>query len=73
MFYAIFDVVGMIVFATGVLWFAQERALIIPNFPTSKPEAIAAILSGGLLMFWAATRILRELLKMLAKNAQRSL
>ena len=62
LFYAIFDVVGMFVFATGALWLTQGTNLLLSGFPTSKAEAIAATAAGVFLMFWAATQILRELL-----------
>ncbi|MBL8416222.1 MAG: hypothetical protein JNM42_17475 [Propionivibrio sp.] len=63
MFYAIFDVVGMVSFASGALWFAQGQSLFIPDFPSSMAGALAAIIAGLLLMLWAAAQILRELIK----------
>ena len=62
LFYAIFDVVGMFVFATGALWLTQGTNLLLSGFPTTRLEAIAATAAGVFLMFWAATQILRELL-----------
>ena len=68
--YAIFDVAGMALFATGAMWLAQRQALFIRAFPTSMAEAVAATLAGLLLMFWAAAQILRELLTRPADNAR---
>ena len=69
LFYVIFDVGGMLVFATGAMWLAQ--GLFTPNFPTSKAEAVCAAAVGLVFMFWAATKILRELLNQSANNAQK--
>lgn len=63
MFYAIFDVVGMVFFASGALWFARGESLFIPDFPSTMFEALATIIGGLLLMLWAAAQILRELIK----------
>ena len=60
--YAVFDVAGMVLFATGVLWLAQGQSLFVSGFPTSRAEAIMATIAGLVLMLWAASRILRELL-----------
>jgi hypothetical protein len=63
MFYAIFDVVGMVFFASGALWFARGQSLFIPDFPSTFLGALAGIIGGLLLMLWAAAQILRELIK----------
>jgi len=63
LFYALFDVLGMVVFATGGAWFSTGKTLFIPNFPSSAFEAVLAILAGVALMIWAAAQILRELIK----------
>ena len=68
--YAIFDVAGMVLFATGALWLAQGKALFVAGFPTSMIEAIAVLVAGLALMLWAASRILRELLKRPANDAR---
>jgi hypothetical protein len=68
LFYAIFDVVGTVMFATGAMWFAQGQSLFIPDFPTSAAEAVTTLACGLVLMLWAASRILRELSKRPAKN-----
>lgn len=66
--YAIFDVAGMVLFATGALWLAQGQALFIAGFPTSTTEAIAALVVGLGLMLWSAAQILRQLIKPPAGN-----
>ncbi len=57
------DIVGMVLFASGAMWFAYGKPLFIPGFPGSMVEAGTATAGGLALMFWAASRILRELLK----------
>jgi hypothetical protein len=61
--FAVIDVAGMVLFATGAMWFAHGQPLFIRDFPTNPIEAGAAIAGGLLLMFWAAARILRALLR----------
>lgn len=68
--YAIFDIVGMVFLATGALWLAHGQSLFVSGFPTSTAEALAACFGGLVLMLWAASQILRELLKRPAANAQ---
>ena len=70
--YAIFDVAGMVLFSTGAMWLAQGQALFISGFPTSSMEAIAVLVVGLVLMFWAAAQILRELLKRPTNNTLES-
>ena len=61
--YAIVDVVGMVVFASGALWLTQGTNLFVSDFPADKMQAIVATAGGVFLMFWAATQILRELIR----------
>ncbi|WP_153111916.1 hypothetical protein [Propionivibrio limicola] len=63
LFFAAFDIAGMVLFATGAFWFAQRQPLFIPDFPSSLFEAATSALAGLALMFWSAAQILRELLK----------
>ena len=62
LFYAIFDVVGMVAFATGALWLLREQHLFVRDFPTSAPQAVLALFGGLLLMGWSIAMILRELI-----------
>ena len=61
--FAVVDVAGMVLFATGAMWFANGQPLFVPGFPTGVLTAGASLVGGVLLMFWAASRILRELLR----------
>lgn len=61
--YGVLDVSGMTLFASGAVWLAQDQLQFLPGFPSSTSESIAALIGGIVVMFWAATRILRELLK----------
>ena len=71
--FAVVDVAGMVLFATGAMWFAHGTPLFIPNYPNDPFEAGVALAGGLLLMVWAAARILRELLKQTAgKNGEQS-
>ena len=63
LFYALFDVAGMVIFATGGAWFKTGKDLFVPNFPGNAFEAGLAIVVGIALMVWAAAQVLREMLK----------
>ena len=71
--FAAVDIAGMVLFATGAMWFAHGTPLFIPNYPNAPFEAGIALAGGLLLMVWAAARILRELLKQTTgKNGEQS-
>lgn len=61
--YALIDVLGMLLFSTGVMWLARRQGLFLHDFPQGFPDALAVTLAGLVLMVWAVSRILRELLK----------
>jgi hypothetical protein len=61
MLYALLDVAGMLVFASGLMWLVRQETLFIPAFPTSTASAVITVLAGFALMLWSAARILREL------------
>jgi hypothetical protein len=61
--YALLDVAGMVLFASGALWLIQKQSLFINGFPANLAEGVVGLLAGLLLMFWAAAKILRELIK----------
>lgn len=63
MLYALVDVAGMVILATGGAWFKTGTSLFIANFPTNAFEATAAVLVGAAIMIWAAAQVLREMLK----------
>lgn len=62
MLFAVVDVVGMVCFATGAMWLVRRQPLFIPDFPTHWAQALGVLIAGLLLMFWAAGRILREMI-----------
>ena len=71
--FAAVDIAGMVLFATGAMWFAHGTPLFIPNYPNDPFEAGVALAGGLLLMVWAAARILRELLNQTTgKNGEQS-
>ena len=61
MCYALLDAVGMLVFASGLMWLARHETLFIPGFPTGTGTAVLTVVAGIALMVWSAARILREL------------
>jgi hypothetical protein len=63
MCYALLDAVGMLVFASGLMWLARHETLFIPDFPTGTITAVLTVIAGIALMVWSAARILRELAK----------
>ncbi|WP_234087276.1 hypothetical protein [Azonexus sp. R2A61] len=68
--YALADVFGLTCVALGAGWLATGKALF-GGFPTSTADAVVALLGGVVVMFWAITRILRELNKQSPEMQQR--
>ncbi|KFB67477.1 hypothetical protein [Candidatus Accumulibacter vicinus] len=60
--YALLDVAGMLVLASGAMWLARGQTLFIPDFPASTPGAVLSVVGGIALMVWAVAGILRELI-----------
>ena len=63
LFYAVFDVLGMLVFASGTTWLAKGQVLFLKSLPGNTFEALLMSAAGLALMLWAAAQILRELIK----------
>ncbi len=63
--YALLDVLGTLIFASGALWLFRQRALLIDGFPGSTPTALLALVAGGALMLWSVAQILRQILRQL--------
>ena len=61
--YAALDALGVVFFACGILWLTQNKAMFFSGFPTDTSEALVATIGGLLLTTWAASRIIRELIK----------
>ena len=67
--FALIDIAGMILLASGVMWVARRQTLFIPDFPGNMTEAVATSIVGLLLMLWAVAQILKELFGRSADNA----
>lgn len=61
--FGIVDCAGMVLLAVGGFYFTAGPGAIFKAFPSTGGEAIGAILLGIGIMFWAAARILREVMK----------
>jgi len=61
MLYALLDVAGTLIFASGLMWLARQQTLFIPDFPTGTATAILTVATGVALMLWSVAGILREL------------
>lgn len=59
--YALIDVFGLSCVAIGASWFAAGKGVIFADFPSSTVEAVACTAGGVAVMFWAVSRILREI------------
>jgi len=65
--FALLDIVGMILLALGLAWFAQGPGAFFKSFPSTTAEAVVATAAGVVLMTYAAMRILREVMKQQGK------
>jgi len=65
--FALLDVVGMILLALGLGWFAQGPGAFFKSFPSTTAEAVVATAAGVMVMTYAAMRILREIMKQQGK------
>ena len=61
--FALLDIVGMILFALGIAWFAKGPGAFFNAFPSTTAEAVVLTAAGIVTMGFAATRILREVMK----------
>lgn len=61
--YALLDIVGMVLLAIGLAWFAQGPGAFFKTFPSTTGEAIVLTAAGVVLMAHAAARILREVMR----------
>lgn len=61
--FALFDIVGMALFALGLGWFAQGPGAFFANIPGNTAEAVIFTAAGLIVMIFAASRILREVMK----------
>ncbi|HCV12342.1 MAG TPA: hypothetical protein DGC76_01335 [Candidatus Accumulibacter sp.] len=61
MLYALLDVAGTLILASGLMWLARQQTLFIPGFPTSTATAVVTVVAGLALMLWSVAGIVREL------------
>jgi uncharacterized membrane-anchored protein len=61
--FALLDIVGMLVFALGLGWFARGPGAFFDRFPGNTAEAVVFTAAGVVIMGYAASRILREVMK----------
>ena len=61
--FALLDVVGMLLLALGLAYLVQGPSAFFAAFPGSTPEAVVTALAGVVVMAYAATRILREVMR----------
>lgn len=72
MFFALFDVAGILVFSSGAMWLGRGQTLFIPDFPTSTPAALITVVAGIALMLWGTGQMLNELARGAASNGRDS-
>lgn len=60
--FALLDVVGMLLLALGVAYFAQGPGAFFKAFPSTGMEAAFVTAAGVALMIYAVARILREIM-----------
>lgn len=61
--FALLDIVGMVLLALGLAWFAQGPGAFFKYFPSTTAEAFVVTAAGVVVMGYAASRIVREILK----------
>lgn len=61
--FALLDVFGLFCVGIGASWFVAGKGAILRDFPGSAVEAVACTAGGVVVMFWAVSRILREMAK----------
>ena len=71
LFYLLLDVVGMVLFATGLLWLVRGLPLFFRNFPKSNLEASIALAIGLFMMVSSVAKILREVMARAATNLRK--
>lgn len=62
-FYGLIDAAGMVLLAIGGFYFSAGPGSVFKSFPSTTAEAVSTIILGAGIMFWAAARILREVIK----------
>ena len=60
--FLVVDVIGMLLFATGLYWLVHGQWLFVRGFPNGPIEATTTTAAGVLLMVWAGAQLLRQFL-----------
>ena len=72
LYYAMIDVIGMVLFATGALWLFQDGMhLFWRKFPSTTMEAALAMSGGLFLMVISVAKILREVMTRAASTLRK--
>ena len=71
LFYLLLDVVGMVLFATGLLWLVRGLPLFFRNFPKSNLEASIVLAIGLFMMVSSVAKMLREVMARAATNLRK--
>jgi hypothetical protein len=61
-FFAV-DMVGLYLFAAGLVFLARGESILGRTLPSSTAEAVVALVAGLAVMVWAAAHMLRESLR----------
>jgi len=67
--FAVVDVVGLLLFAVGFAYLARGPGIFFPAFPSGIGEAVVLTVVGLVLVFWAATRMVRQVVKQAPPDA----
>jgi len=69
--YALLDVAGILILASGAMWLARGETLFLPGFPTGTASALITVAAGVALMVRGVAGILRELVMQSAESGDR--
>ena len=69
--YALLDVAGTLILASGAMWLARGETLFLPGFPTGTASALITVAAGVALMVRGVAGILRELVMQSAESGDR--
>lgn len=60
--YALLDVAGVLLLASGAMWLARGETLFLPGFPTGTASALITVVAGVALMLQDVAGIFRALM-----------
>ncbi|MCE1244124.1 hypothetical protein [Oryzomicrobium sp.] len=61
--FALVDVAGLLLFAVGFAYLVRGPGVFFPDFPAGVGSAISLTAVGLALVFWAATRMVRQVVR----------